>query len=152
MNPEHEVEQAQPQLSVQNADLVSTSQTIESAVSLSDVVQAVEQAQGSVTPGPAAIEEQEQEQEDLSGLEKVLSSFAGIPEGNFFSNEVNQAIDIIVNSESMQQVVQLMSQNDGMSFRNLLFRRVDAESQNLDNFMHRLQGIPSSPSLDVDFI
>lgn len=102
-----------------------------------------------VPEAPAAMEE---EPVDVSDLERLLQSFSNVTEGNLYSEEVNRAIEIIAGAESMQQVLELMRENEGMDFRHLLFRQIDQESRELDRFMFELQRIPSLPSMDVDFI
>jgi hypothetical protein len=109
---------------------------------------AAEQAVEAAPPAPAAIEE---EPVQLTDMEKLLASFAGVEEKNLYSDSINRAIEIISGAETMQQALQSVQENE-MDYRHLLFRQIEHESQHLDRFMYELQRIPSLPSLEVDFI
>lgn len=114
-----------------------------------DVIVTLEQA---LTQVPAAPEAQTQEGVQISKLEKVLNAFSEVEEGNLFSNNVNLAIKIFSESETLEQAIELMRAHPSLNFKNLLFNQIDIESRELNRFMQDMQRIPSLPSHDVDFI
>jgi hypothetical protein len=105
-----------------------------------------------LTQVPAAPEGQTQQETQLSKLEKVLSAFSEVEESNLFSANVNLAIKIFSESETLAQAIESMRAHPSLNFKNLLFNQIDIESRELNRFMQDMQRVPSLPSHDVDFI
>lgn len=132
--------EAVPEIELIHANQVADQEATE------EVIETQAQAQ---VAAPEAMEAQE---ESLSDMERLIQSFSNVREGNLYSREVNQAIEIISNVSTMQEALQQIEAHSALDFENLLYRQVDQESRDLDNFMYQLQRIPSLPSFDVDFI
>ena len=91
--------------------------------------------------------------ETTTPMERLQAGLASIPEGQIYSQEVQETIDRFNGLTSLAEGMELFRQNGGGDrFYEMLYHRPENEGRKVTQFLSNLNRIPTLPSPDVDFI